>query len=404
MRILLLSQFCYPEPEIRGLTLAKALKDKGNEVQILTGLPNYPGGKIYDGYKLKLFQREVIDGIEILRVPLYPDHGQSSLKRILNYISFAFFASVIGVFKVKKADAMYVWHPPATTAIPALMIQWFRRIPAVYDVQDIWPDTLEVVGMLRNKFILKGISIYSWFTYKWIRAFVVQSPCYKTELIKRGVREDKIDLIHNWSHEIHQPVESVEHFRKQYNFTKFTVLFAGNMGKAQALDKVFQAAELLKNQSNIEFVFIGGGVEVENLKALKESLDLHNVRILDPVPSQQVGGILKAADALIVHLIKKPLFKLVIPSKTQAYMRTGKPILMGVEGCAAEIVQEAKAGVTCEPENPQDIADKVIQLSNTSESERVQMGENGKRFYEEKLAMDVGVEKMLAVFRRVAKK
>ncbi len=403
MRILLLTQFCYPEPEMRGLTLAKALKEKGNDVQILTGFPNYPGGKVYDGYKIKLFQREVIDGIEILRVPLYPDHGQSSIKRILNYISFAISASIIGLFKVKKADVMYVWHPPATIAIPALMIQWFRRIPAVYDVQDIWPDTLEVVGMLRNKFLLKLVSIYSWFTYKWIRAFVVQSPCYKSELIKRGVREDKIDLVHNWSHEIDEPEESVEHFKEKFGFEKFTVLFAGNMGKAQALDKVFMAAQLLKDEPNVEFVFIGGGVEVTHLKELKTELKLSNVRIMDPVPSQQVGGILKGADALMVHLIKKPLFKLVIPSKTQAYMRTGKPILMGVEGCAAEIVEEAKAGVTCEPENPQDIADNVMKLYHTSEAERAQMGENGKQFYKKNLAMDVGVEKMLTVFKRVAK-
>ncbi|MDC5554921.1 glycosyltransferase family 4 protein, partial [Acinetobacter baumannii] len=173
MKILLLTQWFDPEPTFKGLAFAKELQRQGHEVEVLTGFPNYPGGKIYDGYKLKLYQREQIDGISILRVVLYPNHDNSALKRIFNYISFAFMAMLFGIFATKKADIIYAYHPPLTVGIAAVFIKFFRRIPIVYDIQDMWPDTLKATGMLNNQRLLNIIGSVCQLVYKFVDHIVV---------------------------------------------------------------------------------------------------------------------------------------------------------------------------------------------------------------------------------------
>ena len=160
MRILILSQWCHPEPSLKSLLFAKGLIARGHDVIILTGFPNYPEGILYPGYKLKLFQRETIDGVKIIRVPLYPNHDNSPVKRVINYTSFALSASVLGPFLVGKVDIIYVHSPPATTGLPAIVLSSLKGVPFVYDVQDLWPDTLSSTGMLNNRLILKMIGLW----------------------------------------------------------------------------------------------------------------------------------------------------------------------------------------------------------------------------------------------------
>ena len=176
MRILLLTQWFDPEPTFKGLAFAQELKKQGHEVQVLTGFPNYPGGKIYDGYKLKLYQREVVEGISILRVALYPSHDSSVLRRIFNYISFAFMAMFFGIFTIKKIDVIYAYHPPLTVGIAAICIKFFRRIPIVYDIQDMWPDTLKATGMLNNDNILSACGV------SWSIDMLIILLCYVQDL------------------------------------------------------------------------------------------------------------------------------------------------------------------------------------------------------------------------------
>src|SRR5690606_27764828 len=151
VRVLLLTQWFDPEPTFKGLVFARELVRQGFEVEVVTGFPNYPGGKLYPGYRVKLLQREFIDGVHVTRVPLYPSHDHGAIKRVLTYVSFAAALLFYGLFGAKRADVIYAYHPPLTVGIAAALIRFFRRIPVVYDIQDMWPDTLRATGMFSNE-------------------------------------------------------------------------------------------------------------------------------------------------------------------------------------------------------------------------------------------------------------
>ena len=157
-RILIMTQWFDPEPTFKGLLFARELVARGFEVEVITGFPNYPGGVLYEGYRLKLIQKEMIDGVLITRVPLFPSHDKNRLGRIANYISFAFSSLMYGLFLAKRPDVIYVYHPPLTVSISALIIKLFRRIPVVLDIQDMWPDTLKATGMITNSRLLGFVS------------------------------------------------------------------------------------------------------------------------------------------------------------------------------------------------------------------------------------------------------
>lgn len=345
IKILLITQWFELEPTFKGQVFARELVRQGFDVEVITGFPNYPGGKLYPGYKLKWLQKEVIEGVKVTRVPLYPSHNTSAVGRIFNYISFSFSALIYGLFGAKRPDVIYAYHPPLTTGITAILIRFFRRIPVVYDIQDMWPDTLMETGMITNPEALSTVSKVCDWVYHRADHIVVLSPGFKRLLVERGVAESKIDIIYNWCDEqsLASPTGKLpNNFPDQ---DKFRILFAGNMGKAQALNAVLEAAEILQQTApNISFVFLGGGLEVEQMKQQAVSKSLTNVVFLPPVPMGEVGNILHAADVLLVHLRKVPLFSITIPSKTQAYMAVGKPILMAVDGDAASLVKNADCG------------------------------------------------------------
>ncbi|MEF1162014.1 glycosyltransferase family 4 protein, partial [Vibrio parahaemolyticus] len=198
MKILLLTQWFEPEPTFKGLLFAQELRRQGHEVEILTGFPNYPGGKVYDGYKILPYQKEVLDGFTIHRALLYPSHDSSAIKRILNYLSFSVSSTIIGLLKVRSVDVIYSYHPPLTTSISAALLGIFKRTPFVIDIQDLWPDTLAATGMLNNKKALKIISLVCKFVYKRASKIVVLSPGFKKRLVSRGVPDSKIEVIYNW--------------------------------------------------------------------------------------------------------------------------------------------------------------------------------------------------------------
>ncbi|WP_060508927.1 glycosyltransferase family 4 protein [Pseudomonas sp. NBRC 111124] len=403
-RILLLTQWFDPEPTFKGLVFARELVAQGFEVEVVTGFPNYPGGKLYSGYKVKLIQREVIDGIKVTRVPLYPSHGQSGIGRVLNYASFAATSLLYGLFGARKPHVIYAYHPPLTVGMSAALIRMFRRVPVVYDIQDMWPDTLKATGMFSNEKALRLVSRVCDWVYRRVDQIVVLSPGFRRLLIERGVPAAKIDVIYNWCAE--EMVCTVD-AAKPGNFPTadtFRVLFAGNMGKAQALDALIEAAVILKQrEANVSLVFLGGGVEVSRLQAIAQQRQLDNVVFLPGVPMAQVGAYLASADALIVHLKKDPLFTITIPSKTQAYMAAGKPLIMAVEGDGAQLVRDAGCGVIAEPQNPQALADACIELSVLTEQARAQMGQRGAEYYSQELSLKVGVQRFGEHFRRLGK-
>lgn len=403
-RILLLTQWFDPEPTFKGIVFAKQLVRQGFDVEVVTGFPNYPGGKLYPGYRIKLFQKEIIDGVKITRVPLYPSHGESGFGRVLNYISFAAAASIYGVFFGRKPDVIYAYHPPLTVGMAAILIKLFRRAPVVYDIQDMWPDTLRATGMFLNERALAVVgSVCDW-VYRRVDRLVALSPGFKRLLIQRKVPEYKIDVIYNWCAEdlLDAPVGDLH--PDFPSGSAFKVLFAGNMGKAQALNAVLDAAEILQAESSdVVFIFLGGGVEVKNLKRLAFSKNLANVRFLPAVSMHEVGRYLKGADALMVHLKKDPLFTITIPSKTQAYMAAGKPILMAVDGDAADLIRQAGCGEIAESESAESIAQAAMKLMNKDRAALDQMGSNASQFYQEQLSLQEGAMKFGEVFMTLSK-
>ncbi|MFJ4433613.1 glycosyltransferase family 4 protein [Pseudomonas sp. NPDC089395] len=403
-RILLLTQWFDPEPTFKGLVFARELVAQGFEVEVITGFPNYPGGKVYPGYRLKLIQREVVDGVTVTRVPLYPSHGQSGLGRILNYVSFAATSLFYGLFGARKPDVIYAYHPPLTVGMSAALIRMFRRVPVVYDIQDMWPDTLRATGMFSNERALRLVGRVCDWVYRRSDQIVVLSPGFKRLLVERGVTAEKIDVIFNWCAEDVLSAGDVATPAGFPDASRFRVLFAGNMGKAQALDAVIQAAAILQQRApNVSLVFLGGGVDASRLKALAMERDMSNVTFLPGVPMADVGPYLASADALLVHLKKDPLFTITIPSKTQAYMAAGKPILMAVEGDASDLVREAGCGVVAEPENAQSLADACMALAALSAQERARMGERAAQFYRRELSLKVGAGRFGEHFRRLRK-
>ncbi|MCH7312336.1 glycosyltransferase family 4 protein [Acinetobacter sp. ANC 4805] len=402
MKILLLTQWFDPEPTFKGLAFARELQQQGHQVQVLTGFPNYPGGKIYDGYKLKLYQREQIDGISVLRVALYPNHDSSALKRILNYISFAFMAMLFGIFATKKADVIYAYHPPLTVGLAAIFIKLFRRTPVVYDIQDMWPDTLKATGMLNNQRILNIVGRVCQLVYYFVDHIVVLCPGFKKLLNERGISDDKVSVIYNWCDENSltqaQPIKSEY---QQLLQGRFNILFAGNMGKAQSLDTILDVSMELRSESKIQFVFVGGGTETERLKQRVLDENIENVVFIPRVPMSEVGGVLEHADVLLVHLKRDPLFEITVPSKTQAYMAMGKPLLMAVSGDAADIVQKAKCGCIALSEDTESIKKAILEIYHLSTDEQRQLGLNAKQFYDENLSLSRGTQQFIEIFKRV---
>ena len=403
VKILLLTQWFDPEPTFKGLLFAKTLRDKGYDVEVLTGFPNYPGGKVYKGYKISLYQKEIIDGIIIHRVPLYPSHDGSALKRIFNYVSFSLSSILIGLIKTRNIDVIYSYHPPLTTALSALVLGFFKRIPFVVDIQDLWPDTLIATGMINNKKVLNVINFFCKFVYKAASEIVVLSPGFKQRLIERNVPSEKITVIYNWCDE-----KSISEYQpcsfNLPNNNKLNLVFAGNLGFAQGLDAIIDAAKILMEKKvPVNIVFIGDGVSKESAIEKVRISQIDNVFFIPRVPMNQVGDLLHKADMLLVHLNENDLFKITIPSRTQAYLATGKPIVMGVSGDASNLIFESDAGVVCEPNNANSLSDAIIKIATMSESQRIEMGERGKSFYYEKLSVDKGVDRFISIFEKVCK-
>jgi lipopolysaccharide/colanic/teichoic acid biosynthesis glycosyltransferase/glycosyltransferase involved in cell wall biosynthesis len=398
MKILLLTQWFEPESTFKGLTFAKDLAVRGHEVQVLTGYPNYPGGKLYPGYRIRPWMRERMDGIDVLRVALYPSHDGSGLRRALNYLSFFLAAAVFGTALIRTPDVIYVYHPPITVGLAAIVIGFIRRAPFVYDIQDLWPDTVAVTGMLSSPRALAFLGRLCTFVYRRARHIVVLSPGFKEELLHRGIPSSKITLIYNWCDEralqnSGGPVSPLA------GTGRFAILFAGTMGRAQGLESVLRAAQICQTAvPSAQFFFIGGGTERLRLERMATGLQLDNVEFLQRVPMQAMGRILASSDAAMVHLKDDPLFRITIPSKTQAYLAAGKPVLMAVLGDAADLVRRSRAGVLCEPDNPQSIADAVKELVGSGPECLAEMGNNGRAFYDCELSLARGVERFEGVF------
>jgi glycosyltransferase involved in cell wall biosynthesis len=400
VKILLLTQFCNPEPAFKSVPFARELVSRGHEVRILTGFPNYPKGRLYAGYRLRWRQREVIDGIPVLRVPLYPSHDASSVGRAINYLSF--FATAAGpLWFGWKPDVVYIYNLVTLGALSAVN-RAMRKVPCVLDVQDLWPDSIFNARMGAS-WLRRPVEALCRIAYRGASKIVVLSPGFRRVLVERGVPEEKIEVIYNWCDEDELAVGSnTAGDSPELGQGWFNIVFAGNLGLVQGLEAVIEAATLVeKAPKRIRFVFMGQGVMLQRLKELAAQRAPKNTLFLPARPFSEAVPVLRQADALLVHLQDSLLFSVTIPSKTQAYLALGRPILVAMKGDAAALVQRAAAGLSAEPGNPASIAQAAMQLAETDPAQLNAMGRKGADFYGRELSFAAGVTRFEQVFRSV---
>lgn len=360
MRILFLTQWFQPESFFKGLPFAKALREKGQDVEILTGFPNYPGGNLYPGYHIRFYQREVMEDVTVHRIPLYPSHDKSAFRRMMNYLSFSLSSILLGPWLIGKPDVIYVYNL-ITLGPTAFLLRLLYGSKVIIDVQDLWPESAIKSKMLRNRALIFVLNKICNLIYCRADCLTTLSSGYRQELIKRGVAPEKVEVIYNWCDEASIALETIQTESRPYQFKgKFVILFAGTMGTVQGLNTLLDCAELcMEALPDIQFILIGGGVEGQRLRQRSIEMGLNNVIFLPSRSISQMGEVFASADGLIVHLVNDPSFRIAIPSKTQAYLYIGKPIIMAMHGDAANLVRDAGAGLQCEPENPKAMMEAI---------------------------------------------
>jgi colanic acid biosynthesis glycosyl transferase WcaI len=406
MHILVLSQFYDPEPVLFPHDLARGLTEKGHKVSAITAIPNYPYGRFYSGYHIRPWQREVRDGVPVLRLPLIPDHSRSAKRRILNYGSFMATSSLLGPFGSGRADVMYVWHPPLTIGVSAWMIGLLRRIPFVYAVYDLWPEAVAATGISNNQTLFKGLRKLESFVYQRAAAIIAISPGFKRNLIGKGVPADKIHVFNHWANEsIYRSVPPDPALAEEMGMAgRFNVFFGGNIGLAQALETVIHTAQRLAHLPDIQFVFAGDGMDKPRLEALAREQGLTNVRFLGRQPEERMSYLYALSDVLLAHFKKDPLFEISVPGKIFAYMACQRPVLMASEGDAADIVKAAGAGVSCPAEDPDALAQAVLRLYQMPPDKRAEMGAAARQAFLRQYSREVLLQRHEELLGQVARR
>lgn len=394
MRILYITQWFQPEPAFKGIDFAVALAAAGHQVEVATGFPNYPGGRIYPGHSLRLYRREVTDGIPVHRLFLYPSHDQSSIGRALNYLSFFLSVLCFGLLRGRHYDAVYVYHPPITPGLAAALFTRLYRRRFVIEIQDLWPDSVGASGMAGGR-VMAILNRLCNFVYRSADAIVPQSDGMRARLIERGVPEAKLCRIYNWATYVPapagEPLDIPPGFAGHLN-----IVYGGNLGQAQSLDTLIDAFDIARRTApTLRLHLFGDGIERERLAARAAARSDGDLILHGPVPRDRMDRLFDAADILAVHLKDDPLYTITIPSKTQHYLASGKAIIAGLAGEAAEILERSGGAVVCAPDDVAAMAAGIGRLAAMSAGERQAMGQRARDCYDEHFSMDRAVEKTL---------
>lgn len=400
-RVLFLTQWFEPEPVMKGLQFAQGLAAAGYEVEVATGFPNYPTGKLAPGYRLRPYASEVMQGVRVHRLFLVPSHDASSFGRAANYLSFFFSALVFCLLRGGRFDAVYVYHPPITVGLAAAISGLFTRTPFVLDVQDLWPDSVMVSGMGGARRLGGVLAGLCGFVYRRAALVVGQSKAMTERLIERGVSRTRAVTIFNWAD------EDAARARGGYDVSalafegRFNFVFGGNLGRAQDLETLVRAADLAGREvPEIQLTLVGEGMERDRLAALIAGMGSAHARLAPGVPRTQIGDIFEAADVLILHLLDDPLFAITIPSKTQFYMAMGKPILIGVSGEAAEVVTGCGAGFSAPPQDVSAMAAAMVRMARLPAAELAGMGRRAREAYEARFSYAAAMAATVACLER----
>lgn len=340
----------------------------GAEVTVITCVPNFPTGRVFNGYKNKLFQKEIIDGITVIRVWSYITANEGTLKRIIDYISYANMAFFASLFV--KTDLIIATSPQFFTAIAGRMASLFKRKPWVMEVRDIWPESIVAVGAMKKNNIITILEKTEKYLYSSASKIIVVTESFKENIKKKGVESEKIHIVKNGVYlEKFKPAPKDLQVLKSLNIhDKFIVAYFGTHGMAHNLDFILRSAKNVTDP-DIHFLFIGDGAEKENLIQLNKHLYLNNVTMLSSVPKEEIQKYISIIDVALVNLKKSETFKSVIPSKIFENAAMQKPILLGVEGESKVLVENYNAGLCFEPENENDFLSKLITIKTNTIAE-----------------------------------
>lgn len=387
LKLGLVTQWYDPEGSSAALpgVIARALAGRGHEVHVLTGFPNYPSGRLLDGYRVRPYLREEMRGVTVHRAPLYPSHDSRASRRGLNYLSFAAGATAVALTRLPRLDSILVHGTPATAAVPALALKALRRTPFVFQVQDLWPQTVLSSGFLEGSSsrLERALHAYCDSVYRAASTVAVISPGMATSIAERGVAPDKIELVPNWADEAaFRPTPRRRDLAEALGITRpFTVMYAGIFGRYQQLGVLLDAARRLRDRTDIGFALVGGGVEEAELRQQAQRQRLDNVSFVPQQPFAAMADVLALGDVQLISLQDLPLFRATLPSKVQATLAAGRPILGAVVGDAARVVEQSGAGVVVKPGSGADLAEAIVGMADMSSQERDAMGRSGREYY-----------------------
>lgn len=400
MHILIVSQYFWPE-SFRINDIAEGLIERGHQITVLTGLPNYPDGKIYPGFGWLKNIRQVYKGATVVRSPLVPRGSSSGARLVLNYLSFALFSSLLAPIICRgNFNAILVFQlSPVSAAMPAIVLKRLRSIPIIFWIQDLWPESLSATGAIKSEGILKWVDKFVRYVYQHCDHILIQSMAFSDSITSRGVLQEKISYLPNSIENFFKPMLKEEFQEKNRSIPAgFRIMFAGNIGAAQDFATIVRAAEKLKEYSHIQWIILGDGrlcswVE-EEVKKRGLTGCFH---LLGRFPLEQMPTFFACADVMLVTLKRDPIFSLTIPSKIQSYMACGKPILAALDGEGARVVDAASAGLTCPAEDPDALAARALEMFRMSELSRKEMGSRGVTYCHE----NFGREEVLSQLERV---
>ncbi|WP_291993471.1 glycosyltransferase family 4 protein [Candidatus Accumulibacter sp. ACC003] len=382
MRVLVVSQYYWPE-NFRITEVVQALREEGCEVLVLTGQPNYPEGVSFAGYSWWSCATEPHDDVTIFRVPLVPRGRASALRLLANYASFVFSAIVCGswLLRGRSIDAIFVFAvSPITQAIPAIWLARLKKASVITWVQDLWPESLSAVGFVRNQKILDAVSCLVRWIYRKNDLLLVQSEAF-IEPVQAMAGKTPVRYHPNAGDFAFSCATAEEECPLVFE-PGFNIVFAGNLGTVQALDTILEAAELLREDREIRLVLVGSGSRGEWLGAEIKRRKLANVVLPGRFALSSMPSIMSSASALLVSLVRSPIMSKTVPSKVQAYLAAGRPIIAALDGEGARVILEAAAGVACPAEDPQALAAAIRSLQTSGPEALERMGANARAYYE----------------------
>ena len=404
MRVLVVSQYFHPE-NFRINEVVRTLIDKGIKVEVLTGKPNYPEGAFFPGYRVWGCLTEELLGAKVYRVPMVARGSRSALWLALNYLSFVLSGLLFApwLLRRQKYDAVLVCGvSPILQALPALFIGWLKNARVAVWVQDLWPESLQATGYVRNRWALAGVRQVVRFIYRHTDLLLVQSKGFEAPVsaLAPGKRvvyfPNSVEAIFSDPPDV--PLPEVSALDEG-----FPVVFAGNVGVGQAVQVIVEAATLLKDQPDIRFVVFGHGSRWDWMCEQVKGRGLTNLHLPGRFPVNTMPGLMQKAGALLVTLADEPIFAMTVPNKVQAYMAAGRPILACLNGEGARLVAEAQAGLSVPAQDAKALAAAVLQLYRMPAGDRMQLGANGRRYFKAHFDHDKLVDELMAHLRAMSK-